>query len=616
MDTPHQLGFGNVFCIAAGAMISSGLFVLPGLAYAQTGPGMILAYALAALMVIPAVLSQAELTSAMPQSGGTYVFVEKSLGTLAGAFAGAAVWFALALKSAFALIGIGALTQLVRPDSGYWTIKLTAMGFCLFFILLNCLSVKGVGRFQVALVAGLLGVLTLFIGGGLPHIDHRHFAGFLSAGAQPLFATAGLVFISYGGLTEVASIAGEVRNPARTIPLGMLSALGVVSLVYVAAVFVTVGVTRADQLPGHLAPLSLAASTFLGPVGSGLLALAAALAYITTANGGILEASRSPMAMSRDGLLPAFPQRISRRFGAPYASILLTGGFMLTVIAALSLEALVKAASTMMLVLYLLVNLAVVIMRTSRIQNYRPVFKTPLYPLPQVVGMVCYAMLVLEMGVMPIVVTTGFAALCVLWWLLYVRPRTERESALVYMVRRVVGKDMYRPDLEDELKEIALQRDQIVHDTFDHLVKECPILDLPESVSAEEFFRLAGEALAGPTGQRPAELAARLSAREQESSTVIQPGLAIPHVIVPGQEIFAIVMARARKGILFPGQSQPVQTAFALAGSSDRRNFHLRALMAIAHIVQEHGFMDRWLGAPQPEHLRDILLLSRRQRHD
>lgn len=131
-------------------------------------------------------------------------------------------------------------------------------------------------------------------------------------------------------------------------------------------------------------------------------------------NAGILSASRSPMAMSRDGLLPGAMQRVSRRFGTPYISILLTSIFMITVIATLDIADLVKAASTMMLVLFLMVNIAVIIMRASKIQNYMPLYKSPFYPWLQLVGIGLYVFLIIDlvaaMGMMPLLVLGTFVS--------------------------------------------------------------------------------------------------------------------------------------------------------------------------------------------------------------
>jgi amino acid transporter len=615
MSTHRTLGFWDVFCIAAGAMISSGLFVLPGIAFGRAGPGMILSYAMAGFLVIPAVFSQAELTSAMPRSGGTYVFIEKSLGTFPGTFAGLASWFSLAFKSAFALVGIGAFARLIWPDSPDWVMKAVAVAFCVVFAALNILTVRGVGRAQIAMVVLLLAILLTFVFGGIAtgKMNHASFEGFMDKG-WAILATSGMVFISFGGLTEIANISGEIRNPGRAVPMGMFLALGVVSLLYVAAVFVTVGVSPADQLTGHLTPLSLAASQFFGTAGTVILAAAAMLAFVTTANGGILEASRSPMAMSRDGLLPGALGR-SSRFGTPAVSIAITSVFMILVITVLTLENLVKVASTMILTLYMLVNLAVLTMRRSRLQNYRPLFRTPAFPWIQLAGVAIYVLLIVEMGWVPVLTTACFAAAGIVWWALYVRPRVSRESALVYMVRQLLTREMYRSDLEDELKEIALERDEVRHDFFDRLVSRCAILDIPAAIDQDELFRLAGESLAGPVNRPADEVTRLLAEREAQSTTVIQPGLAIPHIIVPGEGTFELLLVRCVEGIDFEQKDEPVRVAFVLAASPDQRDLHLRALMAIAHIVQEHAFTERWLKAPTPENLRDIILLSGRQRH-
>ena len=620
MKLKRKLGFWSVFCIATGAMISSGLFVLPGLAFRHAGAAVVLSYALAGLMVIPAMLSKAELATAMPKSGGTYFFIHRSMGALPGMLAGLANWFSIALKSAFALIGIGAFAQLIRPGTEEWVMKAIAIACCVVFTILNILSVKGVGRVQIVLVAVLLGILGVFVSFGMPATRHAHFENFMDKGMLKVLATAGIVFVSFGGLTKVASIAEEVRHPGRNIPAGMFASVVVVTALYVAAAFVTVGVLERGTLEGRgtpgpcLTPLSLAAGEFLGRPGLILLSLGAMLAFVTTANSGILAASRSPMAMGRDGLLPAAMKKLSGRFATPFVSILVTSGFMIAAIASLRIEDLVKAASTMMLMLFAMVSLSVIIMRSSGIQNYRPLYKAPFYPWLQIAGIAAYLFLIADMGAAALLVTLMFVLAGVLWYILYVRTRIAGESAFVYMVKNIVSKDIYRSQLEEELKEIALERDEVTHDRFDRLIKDCEILDLNGPLPAEQLFRRSAEALAARLDIDEQKLLDLFARREAESSTVIQPGLAIPHIIVEGRKLFDILPIRCKEGVTFPGHDEPVRVAFILVGSRDERNYHLRALMAIAHIVQEEQFVQRWLSAPEAEHLRDIVLLSGRQR--
>ncbi|MEE9370372.1 MAG: APC family permease, partial [Sedimentisphaerales bacterium] len=213
-----QLGLVDVFAVATGAMISSGLFILPAIAFSKAGPAVILSYFLASVLILPSVLSKAELSTAMPRAGGTYFFVERSLGSIWGLFGGLAGWFSLALKSAFAVVGMAALikvvVQMVTPAQlGPWHLKAMAVVCCLGFTALNIVSVKKTSRFQVLLVGTLLAILVLFVLFGARAVESARFSGFLEKGWPAVLATTGLVFISFGGLTKVASIAEEVKTP-------------------------------------------------------------------------------------------------------------------------------------------------------------------------------------------------------------------------------------------------------------------------------------------------------------------------------------------------------------------------------------------------------------------
>jgi APA family basic amino acid/polyamine antiporter len=620
----RHLGFWQTFCLASGAMISSGLFVLPGEAFAMSGPAVILAYGLASVLMIPAMLTTAELTTAMPRSGGSYFFIERSMGALPGTLAGLSGWFSLALKSAFAMVGIGAFAKLIWPNAPLndgqwlWLIKGVAGSCCLLFTILNIASVKEAARFQVYLVVLLLIALVAFIFCGTPQVQLNNYTDFFAKGKTAMFATAAFVFVSFGGLTHIASVSEEIRKPGVIVPAAMIAALAVVTVLYVLAVGVTVGLMDGAALSESYTPLSTAAEICMGRPGLILLSVAAILAFVTTGNGGILAASRFPMAMSRDGLLPEVFGKVSYKHQTPYISILITGGFMLTMVLLLDISDLVKVASTMLLIKFLLTNVSVLIMRSSPIQNYRPLFRCPGCPWVPLAGIiievVLLVMLIAKQTLLPLVTLGAFFGTGVLWYWFYARPRADRESALFTMVRHVVAKEMYRSRLEEELRDIALHRDNVIRDRFDKLVAECVILDIPEPVEAETMFRQAADALADRLDMPASLLFEMFQKREDQSSTIIQPGLAIPHVIIPGEKHFDLLVVRCKDGVSVEGNQPPVTTAFFLVGTADERNYHLRALMAIANIVQEEGFIDRWLAGQSAEHLRDILLLSTRQR--
>ncbi len=604
----------EVFSISSGAMISSGLFVLPSIVFLKSGPSIILSYIFAALLVIPAMLSKAELVTAMPKAGGVYFFVHRSLGPLFGTFAGFASWFSLSLKSAFALVGIGVFLEQVFPGVSPGTVKFIAIAFTVFFAILNIFSVKKSGRFQVVLLFGLIGILVFYIFSGLNYIDVQRYVPFKPYGWKSILTVTGMIFISFGGLTKVASIAEEVKDPAITIPGGMFSAFAVVVLLYVLTIFVTVGVLDNAELRGTLTPLSAGAAKYMGNIGYIILSLAAMLSFITTANAGLMAASRNPLAMSKDNLLPAFFSRVNLRFKTPVIAVLMTALFMIAIISFLDIESLVKVASTMMLILFSFVNISLILMRESRIVSYKPAFKAPLYPYLQIAGVAVYLALIIEMGTVPLIITSGFFILSLVWYLLYSKSRSSKDSALIHIAERVTAKDIESSTLRDELREILLERDEIIEDRFDSIIRGARIIDLDVDRDVKSLFNVLSKAYSEIFNIPPKTVYDLLEKREAETTTVIQTGLAMPHIIIEGNSKFDIVIVRSKSGINFLIDDPPVHIVFALAGTKDERNFHLQALMAIAQIVQNKDFTNNWIKVRGPEDLRNLILLAQRVR--
>jgi basic amino acid/polyamine antiporter, APA family len=612
--TKKELKLLDVFAISSGAMISSGIFVLPGFAFSQSGPSMILAYMLAALLIFPTMLAKAELSTAMPRSGGTYFFIDRSMGPLGGIFGGFANWFSLSFKSAFALIGLGSFAVLIFPEISTLQIKIIAVAVCLLFTLFNIFSVKMAGRIQVALVIILISILFLYIGAGFISTHPEYYRPFMPYGFWSLVTTAGMVFVSFGGLTKIADVAEEIENPGRNIPLGMLLSFFVVTLIYVLAVGVTVGVVPAERLADSPVPLSLGAEEIMGNWGVIILSLAAITAFITTANAGILAASRTPMAMSRDSLLPKIFARVNAKQGTPQIAILFTSFFMILVIVFLNIESLVKTASALMIILYMMDNISLILMRESRIGNYRPGFRVPLYPWLQILTVILYGILLFNMGTVPLLISGSFLVVGLLIHFFYARKNIKRISAVMHIIENISAREIRSTSLEDELRDIVRERDEIIEDRFDHLIKDCVILDVPGSPDMNDLIPEIAEKFSQRWPVSKQKLIDGLKEREKQSSTIIRPGLAIPHFIVPGGKCFDIMPVRCKEGIRFSGANAPVHTLFVLIGSLDERSYHLRALMAIASLVQETDFEKRWMAARSVEDLRDVILLSNRKR--
>ncbi len=613
MKLEKTLQTRDVFAFAAGAMISSGIFVLPGLAFAVTGPSAFLAYFVAAVLYLPALFAQAELATAMPRAGGTYFFVERSLGAYAGTMAGIANWFSIAFKTAFACVGLGALAGLAFPQYQY-AVPAGAAIACLLFTFVNFISTEGSGFLQSLLVAALLLVLILFIALAVPQMDRTSFTPLFSSGYLDFIAVVGMVFVSFGGVTNAVDVAEEVKDPANALPKGMFYAFGLVSLLYVATVACLIGVLPAKELAGNLSPLAAGGKVVAGAPGEWFIVFAAFLAYATTGNAGLLAASRSPVAMSRDGLLPEFLAKTNKKTGTPQWSLLLTATLIISVVLFLKVENLVKVASTMFLISFLLSNIAVIVLRQSKIVGYRPSFKVPLYPWLPALSIGVYGFLIVDMGVLPIEVAILFVAVTGLWYWFYVHSKIERESAALFLVKKALSRHMPRNGLEDELVSIVLERDEVEADRFDELVRSCPIIDLADGADKESLFQELATSLNEQLDEDAQTLVDLFHQREKESSTAIVPGLAIPHVILPGENEFALAIARSREGIKYTKGAPRVHAVFALLGSEDQRHFHLKALVAIAHIVQQAGFEEQWNELRNSEQLRDFLLLSSRKR--
>jgi len=609
LELKKELTLIDVFSVATGAMISSGLFILPGLAHAIAGPAVILSYMLAGIVALAGVMSVAELATAMPRAGGDYFFIARGLGSQAGTVAGLLSWFSLSLKSAFALIGMAAFASLFTSID----MRIIASLLAIVFTLINLVGIKEAGRVQVVLVVGLIFLLGFYIIKGIPHVSLIRLEPFSPNGAMAVVATSGFVFISYGGLLKVVSIAEEIKNPGRDIPLGMILSLLVVSVLYTLTVLVTTGVMDRGELNTSLTPISDGAYLFLGTAGKVVMSVAAVLAFISTANAGLMSASRYPLGLSRDGLLPKFFAGVHRRFKTPVNSLIVTGA-MIIVFLFLKLDLLVKVASSVVILTYLLSCLSVIIMREGKVLNYRPVFRAPLYPVVQIVGIGFFAFMLYQMGSVALLATAGFVVLGFLVYLFYGRTRSKNESALLHLVERITDKELTTGLLEEELREIIFKRDDIVKDRFDRIVDQAIVLDIDEPMDRDKFFKTVAENLSSRLDIAPEKLLLFLKRREEESSTAITPMLAIPHIVIDGEGKFCMLLARSKTGIKFNEEFPSVKAVFVLIGTRDERNFHLKALSSIAQIVSDTAFEKNWLEARDERGLKDVILLGRRMR--
>jgi len=435
-ELERSLGLPAVIAISVSAMLGSGIFVLPGLAAAQAGPSVWLAYLLAGLCVLPAATCKAELATALPTSGGTYVYLERIFGPLVGTIAGIGLWASMLLKSAFALLGFGTYLLVVAD----LPLRPTALLLLLVITLLNIIGVRKVGKAQVVIVTLSLLGLAVLVAFGLPRVQAQHLRNPFPHGLTGLLAAAGFVFVSYNGVTKVAAVAEEVRNPQRNLPLGILVSLALIVVVYGLVTFTLVGNVPIAELGSDLKPIHTLAARVGGTWAGKIAALLGVLTMVSMANAGLLAASRFPFAMAREQLLPTALTVVHRRFQTPVVAILLTGVAMAVSISFFDIASLAKLASAIVIMLYVSENVAVVVFRESRVHWYKPSFVAPLYPWVPALGVVSGLALLIMLGTTTVLLALGLVVVPgMLTFLIYGRGRTDRKG--------VVGQRINRADL-------------------------------------------------------------------------------------------------------------------------------------------------------------------------
>ncbi|MFW6317515.1 MAG: APC family permease [Halorubrum sp.] len=435
-DLDRSLGLYPTMMISMGAMIGSGIFVLPALGYKKAGPAVILAYVLAAVVVLPAALSKAEMATAMPESGGTYLYIDRALGPLFGTIAGIGAWFSLVFKSSFALVGLGAYLLLFAPLS-QGAVVYVALALAAFVVALNISGTKMSGGIQAIIVTLVVaGLLAYVVNAGFV-ADTARYTPLTTHGGGGVVTAAAFVFVSYAGVTKVASVAEEVKDPGKNLPRAMLGSMGIMTVLYVAVVGAVIGLSDPEVLktggPGgtaSLTPMADGADALFGGLGVAFVSAIAVVALTSMANAGVLSSSRFPLAMSRDDLLPPALRTIDERFKTPRNAVLLTGVVLVLLIAFVPVIELAKLASAFQILVFSIINLSLIAFREADLPSYQPEFRAPGYPFVQLFGFLAGLGLLTQMGTVPILGAVGIIASSALVYVAYGRSRTDRTGAI------------------------------------------------------------------------------------------------------------------------------------------------------------------------------------------
>jgi amino acid transporter len=448
-DKARTIGLLGATGVGVGAIVGGGIFVLAGVAFASTGPSALVAFGLNGIVAFLTAMSFAEISSAFPESGGAYTFAKKVLSVRAAFVVGWILWFAYIVAGVLYALGFasfGALTLQAIWDAAGGTAPEWVSGRRFSLLLASgataaysySLIRKSTGGGQwatvgkVVLFAGLI-IAALVVLLGQPVDDTTsNITPFFSGGAPGLFMAMGFTFIALQGFDLIAAVAGEVKDPGRTIPRAMFLSLGCAMIIYLPLLFLvaSVGVAPGESIaqlgesnPENVIPI--AARRFLGDAGYWAVLFAAILATLSALHANIFAASRVALAMAKDRTLPSVLGDVHHERRTPAMAIYATGLTLIAIVFMIpDLAAAGAAASLIFLLAFVLAHMTTYLARRRGGTVDAP-YRTPWFPaIPIAGGAACGGLAVFQAIVVPdaggiVLIWLGLGV--ILYWSLFAR---------------------------------------------------------------------------------------------------------------------------------------------------------------------------------------------------
>jgi len=329
-EVKRTVGVMGVVVTLVGFVIGASIFILPGALAATAGPGVVLSYVIAGVMALFSCVVAAQVGAVFPTSGGGFVALSRLLSPFWG-FAG--IWFIVGgVAGAIALVAFGFAdyAMILMP----WFDRLVmAVLIILALTALNLMGIKGTVIGQGLMVAVFMAALGIFCAAGLVSLDPDLLVPFMPNGLGPVLAAAVPAAFSFSGFMVVIELGGEVKEPSRTVPIGLAISFTTVLVVYVAVSLSVVGVIPWQELGGIGAPVSEATNRILPGWMTWGITLAVLTASASSINVLLLGFSRDVLALARVKALPEIFARISRKHGEPVNGVLLIAALSLVVVA-------------------------------------------------------------------------------------------------------------------------------------------------------------------------------------------------------------------------------------------------------------------------------------------
>jgi amino acid transporter len=359
--------------------IGAGIFALPAIVSIALDGFAIFGYIFCGLMMAAIMLCYAEIGSRVTSSGGSYAYVEAAFGSFAGFVINWLFFFGFGILSDAAIINIVADSLAVI----YPVFKMAWVRDLLFFILIGFMVLinirgarQGVGFIKFITIVKLLPLIGIIIF-GFSHIESTN----LHWEELPSFHTFGdtilVLFFAFAGFETALNVSGEIKDPKRTVPLGILIAGVIVLIIYLLLQTVTQGILGTNMEAVKNAPLAAVADKIIGPAGGIILLAAAAISCFGNVTGDVLLTPRLLFAGAKDGVFPNFLARVHHRFATPYWAILTYSALIFIFSISGGFKQLAILASAAILIIYLAVISASIKLRRTKQEATEKTFQMP-----------------------------------------------------------------------------------------------------------------------------------------------------------------------------------------------------------------------------------------------
>jgi APA family basic amino acid/polyamine antiporter len=399
MSLRRELGLLHATMMGLGSTICAGIFVILSPAVEIAGPAVILSFLFCGIINLATMLSYCELGAAMPSIGGEYAYAKEAFKDFPSFLTGWYEWSSNIFYATLMVLGSAYMLSYLISINKFLIIMIVVV----IFTAVNIKGIKEVGTTQTILTSTLLAIIFLFIGVGLAHgFKSNAFEPFMPKGPLSMIAAIAFIFETYLGVEAIAAAQAEIKKPEKTIPRAMILCSLILIIVYCLVVYVTVGIISPSVLTKSPTPLNLVAEETMGSVGVMLLTTAGLIAALTSLNSTIIASSRVAYAMSQNGHFPKVLRKVHEHCKTPYVAIV-SGSILITFFSIIdNLEFVVYSMNFGFLIGFSLVNLSLIKLRQSKPHLNRP-FKTPLYPLMPIIGIITSLMLLAFFDIKPLV---------------------------------------------------------------------------------------------------------------------------------------------------------------------------------------------------------------------